>query len=155
MKSVWIILCDLILAAIIILILLYFRLDRAAFHVDMRWRGVKSLLSALTAETLEAGESPTEEREKLQAFVKSKKQAVQVARANELKSLLVIPEADAPELAERCRRYNDDVRRFNQMLEKPLWHFVATVFRVKPRLAVEMLDANKNSLNPGGQLDRQ
>lgn len=151
MTSVLIIFFDLLLLAMIILIFLYFRLDRSAFHVDMCWRGVKSLLCAVAAEKLESGKSTTEEREEIEAFVKSRKQAVQVARANQLQSILVIPEDDAADLAERCKRYNDDVRRFNQKLEQPLWHFVATMFRVKPRLMVEMFDGKEMGLNPGGQ----
>lgn len=142
MRSVLIILLNLILVGMIVLILLKFRFDRVGLRVDMSWRSVRLLLCTLAEETLEYGENPEDEREKIKAFVKSKKQAKQIACANELKSFLAIPEEDAPELAMRCKRYNDAVKQFNEMREKPLWHFVATVFRIKPQPMLETFDSN-------------
>lgn len=141
MNIVLLVLIDLLVLAVIVLIFLKFRFDRVELRVDMRWRSVRLLLSTVAAETLEYKELTLDEREKIKAFVKCKRQALQIERANELKTLLVIPESDIDDLAQRCMWYNEAVQQFNQMLEKPLWRFVASVFRVKPRIAIEMFDA--------------
>lgn len=139
MRAVLLVLIDLLMVAMIVLIFLKFRLDRAILRVDMRWRAVRSLLCALAAEALESGEVRAEVREAIKTFKKSRKQKSQVACANQLTSLLSIPEADALELTERCKRYNEDVKQFNQKLERQPWRFVAVVFRVKPRLVLEFV----------------
>lgn len=147
MISVLIVLLDVLLVALVILILLKFRFDRVGLRIDMSWRSVRLLLCTVAAEAVAGEKYSPEDREKLQAFMKCKKQAKQIARANELKAFFTIPEEDAADYASRCARYNEAVKQLDQMLGKPLWHFVATVFRVKPQPMLETFDIEMSDEN--------
>lgn len=140
MKAVLFVLIDLIVLAMIVLIFLKFRFDRVGLRVDMSWRSIRTLLSASAKEVLRREDVPAEVKQDIKAFLKSRRQSSQVECANKLKGFSMISQDNVDFFADECMRYNEAVQQFNQMREKPLWHFVAAVFRIKPRLAIERFE---------------
>lgn len=141
METVLFVLIDLVVLAMIVLIFLKFRLERVGLRVDTSWRWIRTLLSTSAKEMLRQEDVPAEMKQDIKAFLKSRRQSSQVACANKLNGFLRISQDNVDFFADECMRYNEAVQQFNQMLEKPLWHFVAAVFRIKPRLAIERFEA--------------
>ena len=144
MRIVLLLLLDLAILAMIILIVLRFRLDRLILRIEMQWSVINSLLRDIVKELLETKRFLPGERQKIDAFMKSRKQEKQVTAANELNDFLALPKAAYAEIMRRREEYNSAVGAFNQKLEAPVWKVIAAVFRMKPRTEFAELKAVSN-----------
>lgn len=148
MRIVLLLLLDLAILAMIILIVLRFRLDRLILRIEMQWSVINSLLHDIVEELLEIKRFSPGERQKIDAFMKNRKQEKQVTAANELNDFLLLPTAAHAEIMRRREEYNSAVRAFNQKLEAPVWKVIAAVFRMKPRTELAEFKAVSNVPEP-------
>ena len=114
----------------IILIFLYFRLDRMSMNAEMKWKAVNNLLRETVREAIEKGAIAPEYQETAKAFLKCRKISEQVKRACDLEGTVIARGAD-PELTRRCCVYNETAREFNEKCKKDLWRTIAWIFRMK------------------------
>ena len=148
MEVILAILLNLAILAMIILIFLRFRLDRLILRVEMQWNALNLLMRYIVSDEMGTERASQKEQQKMDTFLKSKRQVKQVTAANALNDFLKIPSVAYADYLKRRDGYNSAVRTFNKKLEAPVWKAVATVFRMKPRIECVEFESASNLPEP-------